>query len=103
MSNTYTKQKETAMTTTQRRHLSGIMNDAWALARQGAKKFGGNVRLYFAIALKLVWRDSRNRTLESRGRSVWRKGVGTQMWMPGVPLPEQVERGQAVLPGLLLK
>lgn len=84
------------MTTTQRRHLSGIMNATWALARQGAAKFGGNVRLYFAIALRLVWRDSRS-------RSVWRKGVGTQMWMPGVPLPEQTKRGQAILPGLLLK
>lgn len=91
------------MTTTQRRHLSGIMNDAWALARQGAKKFGGSVKIYFAIALRLVWQESRTSKQANRTRAVWRKGVGVQMWMPGVPLPEQVERGQAVLPGLFLK
>lgn len=84
------------MSTTQRRHLKRIMSAAWALARQGAKRFGGSVKLYFVIALRLVWQ-------ESRSRSVWRKGVGNQMWMPGVPLLEQVKQGQAVLPGLILK
>ena len=72
------------------------MNATWVLARQGAQKFGGSMKLYFATSLRLIWQ-------EHQSRSVWRKGVGNQIWMPGVPLVEQSKQGQAILPGLLLK
>lgn len=32
-----------------------VMLTAWEIAREGAKKFGGNVREYFSIALKQAW------------------------------------------------
>lgn len=34
-----------------------IMTMAWKLARHGAKKFGGSVKLYFAAALKAAWKS----------------------------------------------
>ncbi len=32
-----------------------IMKGAWALAKMGAKKFGGTARQYFSEALKTIW------------------------------------------------
>lgn len=34
-----------------------IMKRAWEIAREGQKKFGGKVREYIAIALKLAWKE----------------------------------------------
>lgn len=82
------------MKTARRLFLTRIMNDAWALARQGAKKFGGSPKLYFAIALRLVWRDSRPRT-------VWHKGIGNQFVLPGMPqFTTSSPKGQFLLPGI---
>jgi len=33
-----------------------IMRDAWRLARKGARRYGGRVRLYLAAALRIAWR-----------------------------------------------
>lgn len=84
------------MKTSRRTFLARVMNDAWALARQGAQRFGGNVRLYFAIALYLVWQDRQGRPV-----SVWHKGLGNQFWMPGLPVTIQTSiKGQFLLPGM---
>lgn len=32
-----------------------VMRTAWALAKGGQKRFGGNVKEYFAQALKMAW------------------------------------------------
>lgn len=82
------------MKTTRHAFLTRIMNDAWALARQGARKFGGSVKLYFSIALRLVWQDSRPRT-------VWHKEMGNRFWLPGVPIASRSSsKGQFLLPGI---
>jgi hypothetical protein len=44
-----------------------IMRRAWALARQGAARFGGKVRAYFAEALRLVWAEVKARLAVARG------------------------------------
>ncbi len=82
------------MKTSRRAFLARLMKDAWALARQGAQRFGGNAKLYFAIALRLVWQDSRPRT-------VWHRGLGNQFVLPGMPqLSIAIQKGQFVLPGI---
>ena len=84
------------MKTSRRMFLVHIMNTAWALARQGAQRFGGSAALYFAIALHLVWQE---RTL--RPVIVWHKGLGNQFWMPGLALQAQTNaHGQFLLPGI---
>lgn len=37
-----------------------VMVRAWEIAREGQKKFGGNVREYFAIALKMAWSETKH-------------------------------------------
>lgn len=82
------------MKTSRRAFLARLMKDAWALARQGAQRFGGNAQLYFAIALRLVWQDSRPRT-------VWHRGLGNQFVLQGMPqLSIAIQKGQFVLPGI---
>lgn len=82
------------MKTPRRAFLTRLMNDAWALARHGAQRFGGSTTLYFAIALHLVWWDSRPRTL-------WHKGIGNQFVLPGLPDIRQAgSKGQFLLPGM---
>ena len=82
------------MKTSRRAFLARLMKDAWALARQGAQRFGGNAKLYFAIALRLVWQDSRPRT-------VWHRGLGNQFVLPGMPqLSMPIKKGQFFLPGI---
>ena len=79
---------------TSRTFLARLMQDAWALARQGAQTFGGNASLYFACALRLVWADTRPQT-------VWHPGTGNVFWLPGVPLAVVPPRnGRLFLPGL---
>lgn len=34
-----------------------IMKRAWEIAKDGAKKFGGKVREYFAVALSIAWKE----------------------------------------------
>lgn len=38
---------------------SNLMKQAWNLAREGAAKFGGKVREYFAAALRMAWEATR--------------------------------------------
>ena len=62
------------MTTTKKE----IMVNAWEIAREGQKEFGGKVRDYFAQALKMAWAQAKNgldiETLEKKGFSRWTKG-----------------------------
>lgn len=37
-----------------------VMKRAWAIAKKGAKKFGGNVKEYFAESLKIAWEEVKN-------------------------------------------
>lgn len=34
-----------------------VMSRAWTIARQGQSKFGGQVKEYFAAALKMAWKE----------------------------------------------
>lgn len=45
------------------------MVKAWKIARQGVKKFGGKVKEYFAIALKMAWAQIKggNQVVELQG------------------------------------
>ena len=62
------------MTTTKKE----IMRNAWSIARQGQKDFGGKVSEYFAQALKMAWAQAKNsinvESLEKKGFSRWTKG-----------------------------
>src|SRR3954447_20640236 len=42
-----------------REKLRLVMRQAWAWARHGARKFGGNVRQYLAEALRIVWAEKK--------------------------------------------
>lgn len=82
------------MKPTRRAFLSRLMREAWALARTGADRFGGSASLYFVMALRLVWQDS-------RPRAVWHRGTGNLLLLPGMPLPQGLHRaGQFLLPGI---
>lgn len=37
-----------------------IMTRAWEIARKGQRKFGGKVKDYFAIALKMAWEEAKD-------------------------------------------
>jgi protein Gp111 len=43
------------------------MRRAWGLARDGAARFGGTVRAYFAEALRLTWAEVKARLAVARG------------------------------------
>lgn len=34
-----------------------VMKRAWVIAKEGVKKFGGNVKEYFAMSLKMAWEE----------------------------------------------
>lgn len=36
-----------------------VMIRAWEIAKAGAKKFGGSVKSYFAVALKMAWAEAK--------------------------------------------
>lgn len=96
MSMTYSTKEDIAMKTSRRTFLSRVMRDAWNLARQGSQKFGGNVTLYFAIALRLVWQSRKERPA-----TVWHPGLGNQFLMPGLSMPSLTNgKRQILLPGL---
>lgn len=37
-----------------------VMKRAWEIARNGVKQFGGMVKEYFAVALKMAWAEVKN-------------------------------------------
>lgn len=55
-----------------------IMRNAWNIAREGQKAFGGKVSEYFAEALKMAWAQAKNsidiEALEKKGFNRWTKG-----------------------------
>lgn len=55
-----------------------IMKNAWEIAREGQKAFGGKVREYFAQALKMAWAQAKStiniEALEKKGFNRWTKG-----------------------------
>ena len=55
-----------------------IMVNAWRIAREGQKAFGGKVSEYFAQALKMAWAQAKNtidvESLEKKGFNRWTKG-----------------------------
>ena len=55
-----------------------IMSNAWKIAREGQKEFGGKVSEYFAQALKMAWAQAKNsidiEALEKKGFNRWTKG-----------------------------
>jgi hypothetical protein len=62
-----------------------------------AQNFGGAAALYFSVALRLVWQDSKAKTL-----TVWHRETGNQFLFPGLRLPvPPARRGQLVLPGII--
>lgn len=40
--------------------MRNVMKKAWEIAREGVKKFGGNVKEYFSQALKMAWAIVKN-------------------------------------------
>ena len=54
------------------RHLAGrldrraLLRRAWGLARDGARRFGGTVRAYFAEALRQSWAEVKTRLAVAR-------------------------------------
>lgn len=62
------------MTTTKKE----IMSNAWKIAKEGQKAFGGKVSEYFAEALKMAWAQAKStidiKALEKKGFSRWTKG-----------------------------
>lgn len=55
-----------------------IMSNAWKIAKEGQKEFGGKVSEYFAQALKMAWAQAKNsinvEALEKKGFNRWTKG-----------------------------
>lgn len=55
-----------------------IMVNAWTIAKEGQKAFGGKVREYFSEALKMAWAQAKGginiEALEKKGFSRWSKG-----------------------------
>jgi|GEM_PF-3601407 len=55
-----------------------IMVNAWRIAREGQKAFGGKISEYFAQALKMAWAQAKNgldiEVLEKKGFNRWTKG-----------------------------
>lgn len=55
-----------------------IMKRAWEIARNGAKKFGGKVREYFAIALSIAWKEVKamaTKLIGSEKQVKWAKDI----------------------------
>lgn len=82
------------------------MYRAWEMAREGARNFGGNAKLYFACALRTAWSElpaipQTEVKPEPRPYTVWHKGLGNRYLLPGVPMPSgPVRMGQFSLPGI---
>lgn len=39
--------------------MKNVMTIAWGIAKEGAAKFGGSVKAYFAEALKMAWAETK--------------------------------------------
>lgn len=85
------------MTKGYRNRMRQIMQSAWRLARNGAKRFGGKARDYIRMAMLLVWRD-----WKKPPQGVYYPGLGTHFWLPGVERKAYAKRGQYLLPGIAL-
>jgi len=44
-----------------------VMVRAWEIAKEGVKKFGGKVKEYFAMALKLAWKEAKRIAADQTG------------------------------------
>lgn len=53
----------------------GLMRRAWALARDGAAKFGGRVGAYIAEALRQTWTEVKTRLVVARGLAADRRAM----------------------------
>jgi len=53
----------------------GLMRRAWALARDGAAKFGGQVGAYIAEAMRLAWAETKARLEVARGLAEDRRAM----------------------------
>lgn len=83
-------------------NFSKIMSEAWNSARQGAKKFGGNAKLYFACALALTWQAEKKQlaVAEPKQLTVYYRGQ-ERFVLPGAPLPVIADQsGRLFLPGI---
>ncbi|MEK4951934.1 hypothetical protein NST12_16705 [Bacillus sp. FSL W8-1127] len=47
--------------------MKNIMKRAWEIAREGVKKFGGKVKEYFVVALKLAWKEFKDTVANENG------------------------------------
>ncbi|MEK3645802.1 hypothetical protein [Aeribacillus sp. FSL M8-0235] len=47
--------------------MKNIMKRAWEIAKEGVKKFGGKVKEYFAMALKLAWKEAKRIATDQAG------------------------------------
>lgn len=94
------------MSDSRKRMLRQIMNRAWEMAREGARNFGGNAKLYFICALRIAWKESPGIPQdevkpEPRPPTAWHKGIGNRYVLPGVQLLSwPVRKGQFSLPGI---
>lgn len=86
--------------------LRQIMNRAWEMAREGARNFGGNAKLYFTCSLRIAWSElpaipQAEAKPKPTPRTAWHKKVGNRYVLPGVPMPSgPVRKGQFSLPGI---
>lgn len=46
--------------------MKNVMSRAWEIARQGQRWFGGNVKQYFAEALRMAWAETRDRRVSAK-------------------------------------
>ncbi|WP_346667418.1 hypothetical protein [uncultured Desulfovibrio sp.] len=74
------------------------MLSAWALARLGARQYGGTPRLYFACALRLIWADWRNGKKTPDLPHAGCPASGTCTCFPGSRYPSGCSADNAVCP-----
>lgn len=83
-----------------REQLTKIMQNAWAIARLGAEKFGGNAKMYMSVAMHFAWTDKESE--KTQPLTMFRKNTGNQLWMDFVPMPKHTTPiGQLLLPGMV--
>lgn len=76
--------------------MKNIMNRAWEIAREAAKKYGHSVKEYFSMALKAAWAEAkapkqktvaeRIEELESIGFKRWQKGNMDRLYINATQL-----------------
>lgn len=60
-----------------------IMKNAWSIAKEAAKKFGGKCMEYMAEALRMAWAASRTAKLPVAGRIHELEALGFKRWQKG--------------------